>query len=77
MSRGGLSSVRRSGTNNWAMKLPSSVRNHFSFENKNYQKLWTTRELKLIGQISEAICKLILTLWWPGKFWNILDLFQV
>ena len=30
----------------------------------------------LIGQILEAICKLILTLWWPGKFWSILDLFK-
>ena len=24
----------------------------------------------------EAICKLILALWWPGKFWSILDLFK-
>ena len=30
----------------------------------------------LIGQISETLCKLILTLWWPGKFWSILDLFK-
>ena len=31
----------------------------------------------LIGQILVAICKLILTLWWLGKFWSILDLFEV
>ena len=24
----------------------------------------------------EAICKLILALWWPGKFWSIFDLFK-
>ena len=30
----------------------------------------------LIGQISVAICKLIPALWWPGKFWSILDLFK-
>ena len=29
-----------------------------------------------IGQILEAICKLIPALWWPGKFWSILDLFK-
>ena len=33
--------------------------------------------MKLIGQVSAAICKLILTLWWLGKFWGILDLFKV
>ena len=53
-----------------------TVRNHFSFENENCQKYWTAQEFKLIGQISEAICKLIPVLWWPGKFWCILDLFK-
>ena len=38
--------------------------------------IWTARKLKLIGQISEAICKLILALWRPRKFWSIFDLFE-
>ena len=58
---------------NFTLPLKEHCSVSFSFVNFTP---WTGREWMFIGQILEAICKLILALWWPGKFWSILDLFK-